>query len=507
VLLIGCGTADNTNDVGTEQDAYRAGRNRNQGHGANQRQGQGMSHRGHGNGHGNGHGHGHGHGDGDECDPDSPGSSSGGTSSVGGGSSNAGSSNGSAGTAGGSSPGSGGAAGGPPSGSGGFAGFGGSQPVVCGDGIVWWPEQCDDGNTESGDGCTSSCVTEPGYFCRYDYETNEYSCSLAECGNGLMESYANGDGTFGWENCDDGNTESDDGCTDACDLETGFVCEVPGSACREVVCGDGIADWYFVPGDGSGTGGTGFGGAAGSGGSSGYWVFEQCDDSNATSGDGCNATCEVEPGYVCDVPGGPCRQPVCGDSHQDWVGSGGIGGAGGSAGSAGSTGYFEGCDDGNVASGDGCSESCELEPGYICNPPGTPCRQPVCGDGYQDWIDTGSGGAGPGTGGSAGSGSTGYFEGCDDGNMSSGDGCDGSCELEPGYYCNVPGTPCQLAVCGNGIVEWPAEDCDTGPDVPGDECANCRWDPNYTGSGGFGSGGFGTGAFGTGGASGEPGGG
>ena len=38
----------------------------------------------------------------------------------------------------------------------------------------------------------------------------------------------------------------------------------------------------------------------------------------------------------------------------------------------------EACDDGNAAAGDGCSESCDVEPGYQCLP-GLPCLW-VCGD-------------------------------------------------------------------------------------------------------------------------------
>ncbi len=37
---------------------------------------------------------------------------------------------------------------------------------VCGDGVLFGNETCDDGNTISGDGCSSACVTEPGYLCQ-----------------------------------------------------------------------------------------------------------------------------------------------------------------------------------------------------------------------------------------------------------------------------------------------------------------------------------------------------
>jgi len=36
----------------------------------------------------------------------------------------------------------------------------------CGDGYRMSPEQCDDGNAVSGDGCSSTCREEAGYWCR-----------------------------------------------------------------------------------------------------------------------------------------------------------------------------------------------------------------------------------------------------------------------------------------------------------------------------------------------------
>ena len=37
--------------------------------------------------------------------------------------------------------------------------------AICGDGIVDGTEQCDDGNTTSGDGCSATCTLEPGFAC------------------------------------------------------------------------------------------------------------------------------------------------------------------------------------------------------------------------------------------------------------------------------------------------------------------------------------------------------
>lgn len=66
------------------------------------------------------------------------------------------------------------------------------RPRVCGDGVVGAPEQCDDRNSVSGDGCTATCEIE-------------------FCGDGVV----NG----GTERCDDGNDVAGDGCTATCEIE------------------------------------------------------------------------------------------------------------------------------------------------------------------------------------------------------------------------------------------------------------------------------------------------
>lgn len=37
--------------------------------------------------------------------------------------------------------------------------------AICGDGLIRVNEECDDNNTDSYDGCSSSCVVEPYYVC------------------------------------------------------------------------------------------------------------------------------------------------------------------------------------------------------------------------------------------------------------------------------------------------------------------------------------------------------
>jgi cysteine-rich repeat protein len=293
-------------------------------------------------------------------------------------------------------------------------------------------EQCDDGNATSGDGCSSDCVLEPNYACDYLGEP----CQLVVCGDGLQQSYVQPDGNYAYEACDDGNTASADGCSSGCGLESGWICEQPGTPCREPVCGDGRQDGWFVPGPDGGSGGSGFAGSGG-GGPGGTYYYEECDDGNAASGDGCTSSCTTEAGWICPEAGVACREPVCGDGFVDYIPQEGGGGGGSSSG-------------------------------------------------------------GSGFGGSAGSGPTGFYEGCDDGGTVPGDGCDSSCSVEAGWSCPYWAGPCHVIVCGDGWADWPEEQCDDANTIPNDGCTSCTYD-NWGGGGSSGSGGFasaGTAGFG-----------
>jgi cysteine-rich repeat protein len=89
--------------------------------------------------------------------------------------------------------------------------------IFCGDGYIDEGEECDDGNLESGDGCSESCEIE--------------EASIV-CGNGIRES---------GEGCDDGNLISGDGCSSRCTVEK--TCSSCGEGlfniCDEVECGSG----------------------------------------------------------------------------------------------------------------------------------------------------------------------------------------------------------------------------------------------------------------------------
>ena len=193
-------------------------------------------------------------------------------------------------------------------------------------------------------------------------------------------------------------------------------------------------------------------------------LFEECDDSNTIDGDGCDMMCRREPGFVC-LADGTCRPIVCGDGFvdaSDGVGPGFPGGPkkapidipidpGGPGGPGGTTGGDEACDDGNVMAGDGCSDVCQVEDGYVCETPGVACVFPVCSDGLVQGAET-----------------------CDDGNDAAGDGCNNACQREAGYVCRVPGQACEPMprawVCSS-IIYGSGDGCDCGCGAADPDCA------------------------------------
>jgi cysteine-rich repeat protein len=198
--------------------------------------------------------------------------------------------------------------------------------ATCGDGAIGIGEQCDDGNTTDGDGCSATCEVEgpcgdgfvgAGEQCDDGNTTPgdgcDASCQLETvCGNGAKE---------GVEQCDDGNTISGDGCSAKCRLE--------------VVCGNGTKEGLEQCDDGNTTGGDGCSATCHYEQCGNHYVDvgEDCDDGNTVSGDGCSATC--------------VHEPLCGDDTLD---------------------PGEECDDGNVVGGDGCSATCAIEPCQIVVP-------------------------------------------------------------------------------------------------------------------------------------------
>jgi cysteine-rich repeat protein len=178
---------------------------------------------------------------------------------------------------------------------------------VCGNAMVEMGEECDDGNTTNGDGCSSEC--------KYEY-----------CGDGIVQ-------TSLGEQCDDGGYRNDDGCDMFCQIErppttdAGVPPPPPPDAPPPPptdappppppptdapppppptdapppppgVCGNGVVN-----------------------------AGEECDDANTRNNDGCSSECKYE---------------YCGDGIvQNALG--------------------EQCDDGGYRNDDGCDMFCQIE--------------------------------------------------------------------------------------------------------------------------------------------------
>ncbi|HWP64768.1 MAG TPA: hypothetical protein VNO26_02500 [Candidatus Limnocylindria bacterium] len=228
-------------------------------------------------------------------------------------------------------------------------------PGLCDrDGVTEPGEECDDGNSNPCDSCSNSC-------------------KLVVCGNARLDGPC--------ERCDDGNNDDCDGCRGDCSRpdnvcgdsiqECGEPCD-PGSAiscnptdtcsaeCTVEACGNGMPE-----------------------------CDEECDAGaqNGQPGSLCSATCTRLAPTNC---GNDVFEPELGEQ----------------------------CDDGNTTDCDGCNHICEIE---------------SCGNNIPECTEE-----------------------CDDGNASACDGCTPECAAE---------------VCGNGVVDC-GEECDDGEQngQPGSTC-------------------------------------
>ena len=134
---------------------------------------------------------------------------------------------------------------------------------VCGNGTLEPPEECDDANHRSGDGCNEACLLEIGIcgdgkiesLLGEQCEASTFDQSLPySCTNCRFVSRSCGDGAVDpGEECDNGNRNS---------TSPDALCRPDCSLAR---CGDGIRD-----------------------------AGEECDDGNRKNGDGCDIRCANE---------------------------------------------------------------------------------------------------------------------------------------------------------------------------------------------------------------------
>ena len=224
----------------------------------------------------------------------------------------------------------------------------------CGNNVVDADEECDDGQGNNDDECTDLCKL-PVCGDGFEQMTTMEECDLgAENTNtgdctAMCTDAACGDG-FVWANQEQCDNGNQNGDNQACKAD-----------CTDNICGDGKQG----PG-------------------------EQCDDGNNVNEDACTAVCKQatcgdgfkQPGEECDLGAAnansgactlACKNPVCGDSFMQ---------------------LGEECDDGNMSNTDACVGMCKLA---------------KCGDGFLQMAG---------------------MEQCDDGNILPNDGCGALCQLE-----------------------------------------------------------------------------
>jgi cysteine-rich repeat protein len=241
---------------------------------------------------------------------------------------------------------------------------GGPERIVCGDGRIQGREACDDGNNRNRDGCSSGCELESARGTPSNSSTPAFQPipvgRNTSCGNGLVE---------GGEECDDGNTRNGDGCSDrcaqeprllvpadavcgngitedreACDLGSGNSDVNPDTCrtnCQYPTCGDFVFDEGEDCDNGPANSDTKANACRTTCrlpacGDSILDADETCDDGNTESGDGCSTICQEEEETLF------AAATVCGD---------------------GILAMPEECDDGNRRDVDGCSSTCLLEVG------------------------------------------------------------------------------------------------------------------------------------------------
>ena len=210
-----------------------------------------------------------------------------------------------------------------------------SDGTRCGNGILEGTEQCDDGNTVNGDGCTYGCrveTTSPATcidsdggrnleqrgevsfqeleirsvidYCTTDTQLVEYTCgtglntqeSIHECPYGCREGRCNPQPTT-VSTCGDGICTADEArpilCPSCalgtppercqCQLKCPQDCPPPSiNNCAEMDCIHGCENGRCLPAPASTCGNRIKEGS------------EQCDDGNLTNGDGCSAACRIE---------------------------------------------------------------------------------------------------------------------------------------------------------------------------------------------------------------------
>jgi cysteine-rich repeat protein len=281
--------------------------------------------------------------------------------------------------------------------------------VVCGDGLLASSEGCDDGNTDNGDGCSSSCAVEPVFFCEGSIG-NTSNCS--QCSSNCLNCTSLASCT----SCDTLYNITNGSCLPDCSsVADCIICQIANSSVQCLTCTwgfsvNGVNQCVTFCGDGVTAGN------------------ETCDDGNTTNGDGCSSLCQLEAAYFCEGTPSSCYPCfgyclACSDNSSCTTCN--------TLAIYNSTApacivncyyvnYCDNCTIGTINDSEGVQcEGCS--PGFSLDLTNNLCLE-VCGDG---WVV----GA----------------EQCDDNNTDNGDGCSSSCTLEQAYYCI--GQPSNCSYC------------------------------------------------------------
>lgn len=283
----------------------------------------------------------------------------------------------------------------------------------------------DDGNTISGDGCSSSCTKEIYWSWTSGTSTTSSVCNDI-CGDGKIMNSPHSN------YCDDGNSISGEGCDSTWNVETKWTCSGGSSSGRDV-CIDDWGDGYSVQP------------------TTGYW-----DDGDANPGDGCNASWAVETGWECTL-GDALTQSICTEIWGDGIVI---------------IPTFGYCDDNNLIDGDGCDSNWAVETGWTCTLGGSvlasTCTE-ICGDGMVFYPNVT------------------YW---DDNNLDDYDGCSSSCTIETGWEW-TQGSILEASECqdlwGDGFVMDSKTDpyWDDGNILGGDGCSDsCKEETGWVWLGG-----------------------
>ncbi len=295
-----------------------------------------------------------------------------------------------------------------------------SCTIRCGNGAVEPGETCDDGNSDNDDACTNACTLPSCGDGEINVSVNERTFTRPRISFGGVNRFI----------CDEGASCPSGSCSvaDDPDAPEHGICQTLGfERASAVVWGEAAGEPQSATLAASSWSCSDFDCVRGGAGTSVFpyecYAWEWLSEITCT-GPGLEE-CDGGPG--CSAQ---CQLPQCGNGVLE---------------------FGEQCDDGNLSNLDACT----IE-----------CLQPVCGDGVVDGFEECD--EGDANADSPGTCRTSCLEPvCGDGILDPDEVCDDGNDLNTDSCSNI----CRAPACGDGIVS-PPETCDDGDDIVGDTCPN-----------------------------------